>query len=132
MRRLAAASLSLALVAMPAAARADLFSSVSAGVHTSTIGHGITLEKPLLYDFSVRVTTGTLRVPDESTYDTTSYTTTTRFSNVGVIADYRPHGGRYRISGGLVFGNDRIDNVARDAAGVVHIGSGARLESPTK
>ena len=123
MRRLAAASCSLALVAMPAAARADLFSSVSAGVHVSTIGHGITLEKPLLYDFSVRVTTGTLSVSDESKYDTTSYTTTTRFNNVGVIADYRPHAGRYRISGGLVFGNDRIDNVARDTAGTIRVGN---------
>ena len=124
MRRLAIASVTVALVAMPAQARADLFSSVSAGVHASTIGHGITLEKPLLYDFSVRLTTGTLSVSDESTYDTTSYTTTTRYSNVGVIADYRPHGGRYRISGGLVFGNDRIDNVARDAAGFVRVGGG--------
>ena len=66
MRRFAAASFALALVAMPGAARADLFSSVSTGVHASTIGHGITLEKPLLYDFSVRVTTGTLSVSGES------------------------------------------------------------------
>jgi hypothetical protein len=123
MRRLFAASFSLALLAVPAAARADLFSSVSAGVHASTIGHGITLEKPLLYDFSVRVTTGTLSVSQQSTYDTTSYTTTTRYSNVGVIADYRPYAGRYRISGGLVFGNDRIDNVSRDAAGFLRVGN---------
>ncbi len=124
MRRLAAASFSLALVAGPTAARADLFSSVSAGVHVSTIGHGITLEKPLLYDFSVRVTTGALSVSQQSTYDTTSYTTTTRYSNVGVIADYRPYAGRYRISGGLVFGNDRIDNVARDTTGFMRVGNG--------
>ncbi len=124
MRRLAAASFALAVVAVPAAARADLFSSVSSGVHVSTIGHGITLEKPLLYDFSVRITTGTLSVSEQSTYDTTAYTTTTRFSNVGVIADYRPYAGRYRISGGLVFGNDRIDNVARDPGRLVRIGNG--------
>ena len=124
MRRLAAASFTLALVAMPGAARADLFSSVSAGVHVSTIGHGITFEKPLLYDFSVRVTTGSLSVSEQSTYDSTSYTTTTRYSNVGVIADYRPYAGRYRISGGLVFGNDRIDNVARDVGALVRVGNG--------
>jgi hypothetical protein len=72
----------------------------------------------------VRVTTGTLSVSDESKYDTTSYTTTTRFNNVGVIADYRPYAGRYRISGGLVFGNDNIDNVARDASGAIRVGNG--------
>ncbi len=124
MRRLLAASCALAVLAAPSAARADLFSSVSSGVHVSTIGHGITLEKPLLYDFSVRITTGVLSVSDQSTYDTTSYTTTTRYSNVGAIADYRPYGGRYRISGGLVFGNDRIDNVLHDPGTMVHVGNG--------
>ncbi|MEA2786775.1 MAG: hypothetical protein QOF71_2879 [Candidatus Eremiobacteraeota bacterium] len=131
MRRLFAASCSLALLAVPAAARADLFSSVSAGVHASTIGHGITLEKPLLYDFSVRVTTGSLSVSQQSTYDTTTYTTTTRYSNVGVIADYRPYAGRYRISGGLVFGNDAIDNVARESAGMIRVGNNAYPVSGT-
>jgi hypothetical protein len=124
MRGLAAASFVLALVAMPAVARADLFSSVSYGVQASTIGHGITLEKPLLYDFSVRITTGTLSVSQESSYDSNPYTTTTRYSNVGVIADYRPYGGRYRISGGLVFGNDRVDNIARDVGALVRVGNG--------
>lgn len=124
MRRLAAASFAVAFAALPAAARADLFSSVSTGVHVSTIGHGITLEKPLLYDFSVRITTGTLSVSDESTYDNNPYTTTARYSNAGLIADYRPHGGRYRISGGIVIGNDRIDNVARDVSSLVRIGNG--------
>ncbi len=124
MTRLIAAAFALAFVAVPAAARADLFSSVSSGVHVSTVGHGITLEKPLLYDFSVRITTGTLSVSDQSTYDTTSYTTTTRYSNVGVIADYRPYGGRYRISGGLVFGNDRIEAVLHDPGAMVRIGNG--------
>ena len=124
MRRLAGAWFALALVAVPAAARAGLFSSVSAGVHASTIGHGITLEKPLLYDFSVRVTTGTLSVSEEARYDGNPYISTTHYSNVGVIADYRPYAGRYRISGGLVFGNDRVDNVLGDVGAMVRIGNG--------
>jgi hypothetical protein len=123
-RRLAVASCAAALAALPVAARADLFSSVSYGVHASTIGHGITLEKPLLYDFSLRITTGSLSVSDESTYDNNRYTTTTRYNNVALIADFRPSAGRYRISGGLVFGNDRIDNMARDDAGQLRIGRG--------
>jgi hypothetical protein len=123
-RRFAAASYAAALATLPIAARADLFSSVSYGVHASTIGHGITLEKPLLYDFSLRISTGALSVSDESTYDNNRYTTTTHYNNVAVIADFRPSAGRYRISGGLVFGNDRIDNVARDEAAQVRIGQG--------
>ncbi|GAC1576823.1 MAG: hypothetical protein NVS3B7_09880 [Candidatus Elarobacter sp.] len=111
------------LAALPAAARADIFSSVSYGVHASTIGDGITLEKPLLYDFSVRIKTGALSVSQQFSYDGNPYTTTNRYNNVAVIADFRPYGGRYRISGGLVFGKDRIDSVAREDAALVRIGN---------
>jgi hypothetical protein len=124
MRRLAAASFAVALAAAPASARADLFSSVSYGVHASTTGHGITLEKPLLYDFSVRVTTNTMSVSQQFSYDRNPYTTTTRYNDFAVIADYRPHAGRYRISGGLVFGNDNVQNVARADNAVLRVGNG--------
>ena len=124
MRRLAAASFAAALAALPAAARADLFSSVSYGVHASTIGDGITLEKPLLYDFSLRITTGAMSVSQQFSYDTNPYTTTTRYNNFSVIGDYRPYAGRYRISAGLLFGNDRIDSVARPETPVLRVGNG--------
>jgi len=124
MRRLAAASFAVALAAVPAAARADLFSSVSYGVHASTTGHGVTLEKPLLYDFSVRVTTNTMSISQQFSYDDNPYTTTTRYNDFALIADYRPHAGRYRISGGLVFGNDDVGNVARADTALLRVGNG--------
>jgi len=124
MRRLAAASFAAALAALPAAARADLFSSVSYGVHASTIGDGISLEKPLLYDFSLRIKTGAMSVSQQFSYDNNPYTTTTRYNNVAVIGDYRPYAGRYRISGGFVFGNDRIDSVARTETATMRVGNG--------
>ena len=124
MRRLASASLAFTLAASPLAARADLFSSLSYGAHVSTIGDGITLEKPLLFDFGVRITTGALSVSEQSSFDNNHYTTTTRYNNIGIIADYRPNAGRYRISGGLVFGHDRVDNIAREEAALVRIGTG--------
>jgi hypothetical protein len=118
------AALAVGIAALPAVAQADLFSSLSYGVRASTIGDGVTLEKPLLYDFSLRVTTGALSISDQSSYDHTAYTTTTRYNNFGVIGDFRPYGGRYRISGGLVFGNDRIDNVSRGQAPFIQVGNG--------
>jgi hypothetical protein len=124
MRRFAAAAFAAALAAMPAAARADLFSSVSYGVHVSTIGDGITLEKPLLYDFSVRVNTGAMSVSQQLSYDNTPYTSTAHYNNYSVIGDYRPYAGRYRISAGLVFGNDRVDNVAREESAQIRVGNG--------
>ncbi len=124
MRAFAAASLALALAALPALARADSFSSVSYGAHASTIGDGITLEKPLLYDLSARIVTNSMSVSQQLSYDGAAYTSTARFRNVGLIADFRPYAGRYRISGGLLFGNDRIDNVARPDGGTLDVGAG--------
>jgi hypothetical protein len=124
MRRSAAALLACGLAATPAAARADLFSSISYGVHVSTIGSGITLEKPLLYDFSARIATGAGSISQQISYDKTPYTATTKFSNVAVIADFRPSGGRYRLSSGLVFGNDRIDGTSATDASTIGVGNG--------
>jgi len=123
MRGLAAAALAAALVAPPLAARADAFSAVSVGVHASTTGAGVTLEKPLLFNFSVRVETNWLSVSQQMKYDNQTYQSASRFRNVGVIADFRPYGGRYRLSAGLLFGNDEIDNVAQPASGFVQIGN---------
>jgi hypothetical protein len=123
-RRLAAASLATLVAALPTAARADLFSSLSYGVHASTVGHGISLEKPLLYDFSLRITTGSLSVSDQTSFDNNPYTRTTRYSNVAVIGDFHPYAGRWRISGGVLLGNDRVDNVSRDESSVVRVGNG--------
>jgi hypothetical protein len=123
-RQAAAAAFAVVLAALPAAARADLFSSVSYGVQVSTVGHGITLEKPLLYDFSVRIQTGTMSVSQQFNYDGNPYTSTAHYNHVAVIGDYRPYAGRYRISGGLVFGSDGVDNVARSEAPALRVGSG--------
>jgi len=124
MRGIAAASLACALTAIPAVARADLFSSLSYGVQVSTIGDGITLEKPLLYNFSARITTGYASTSQQFSYDGNPYVATAKYNNVALIADFRPSGRRYRISGGLVFGNDRTDLLARDAGATIRVGNG--------
>jgi hypothetical protein len=123
-RQAAATAIAAVLAALPAAARADLFSSVSYGVQASTIGHGVTLEKPLLYDFSVRIQTGTMSVSQQFSYDGNPYTSTAHYNHVAVIADYRPSAGRYRISGGVVFGSDGVDNVARLDSPAIRVGNG--------
>ncbi len=122
MRRFAAASLAAGLALAPLAARADLFSPVSVGLHASTTGAGITLEKPLLYDFSVRVETNWLTVAQQMKYDGQQYGSTSHFRNAGLIGDFRPYGGRYRLSAGLLFGSDEIDNVAQPFADAVQVG----------
>jgi hypothetical protein len=123
-RTAVAASLAVALLAaLPIAASADAFSSVSYGAHISTVGGGITLEKPLLYDFSVRLETNSLSVSQQLSYDNTKYLSTQRTQNVGIIADFRPYSGRYRISAGLLFGGDHIDNVSQPMGSTIQVGN---------
>jgi hypothetical protein len=102
-----------ALCAIPAVARADSFDPVSFGVHVSTLGDGITLERPLLFDLSARVTTGLLSTSTSGTVDGNPWTSTFHENNVLVAMDWRPYGGRWRVSGGLLLGGDHVDKVAQ-------------------
>ena len=121
MKRFAGALFAAALALCPLAARADLFSSVSYGVQASTVGDGFTLEKPLLYDFSVRIVGNTGSQSQQMSYDANSYTATSHFRDIGVIGDFRPYGGRYRLSAGLFSGGDDIVNTAHPDGGVVRL-----------
>jgi hypothetical protein len=107
-----------ALCAFPAAVRADSFDPVSFGVQLSTLGYGITLERPLLFDLSARIATGTLSYSRAQTFSgTTPWEGTLQENNVLVAADWRPYGGRWRLSGGLLFGSDQIQYAAQSSGG---------------
>jgi hypothetical protein len=106
-----------ALCVIPAVARADSFDPVSFGVHVSTLGDGITLERPLLFDLSARVTTGWLSETSQHSYDGSPWTSTFHENNALVAMDWRPYGGRWRLSGGLLFGGDHVDKVAQSFGG---------------
>jgi hypothetical protein len=108
-----------ALCAYPALAQADSFDPVSFGAHASTLGYGITIERPLLFDLSVRATTGALSSTSQPSYDGNQWSSTFRQNNVLVAMDWRPYAGRWRLSGGLLFGSDHIDKVALSSGGNV-------------
>lgn len=110
-----------ALCAFPAVARADSFDPVSFGVHASTLGYGITLERPLLFDLSVRATTGALSTTSQRAYDGNSWSSKFRQNNVLIAMDWRPYAGRWRLSGGLLFGSDHIDRVANSDDGNINL-----------
>jgi hypothetical protein len=121
MKRRVAALLAGALCALPAIARADSFDPVSFGVHASTLGYGITLERPLLFDLSVRATTGALTSNAQRSYDNAPWSSTFRQNNVLLAMDWRPYAGRWRLSGGLLFGSDHIDKVAQSVNGSISL-----------
>jgi hypothetical protein len=105
--------LSAALCAFPAVARADSFDPVSFGAQVSTLGYGITLERPLLFDLSARVATGALSASESGTISSNAWEATFHENNVLLAADWRPYGGRWRLSGGLLFGSDHVTYAAQ-------------------
>jgi len=102
-----------ALCTFPLVARADSFDPVSFGVHISTLGDGVTLERPLLFNLSARVTTGSLSLSSARTYDGNPWESTFHENNVLVAMDWRPYAGRWRLSGGLLLGGDYVKKVAQ-------------------
>jgi hypothetical protein len=106
-----------ALCAIPTTARADSFDPVSIGAHIGTLGAGVTLERPLLFDLSARVTTGLLSTTTLQTYNNAPWASTFHENNVLVALDWRPYGGRWGLSGGLLFGGDYVNKVAQSTGG---------------
>jgi hypothetical protein len=106
-----------ALCLIPAIARADSFDPISIGAHIGTLGAGVTLERPLLFDLSARITTGTLSTTTQQSYNNAPWTSTFHENNVVVAMDWRPYGGRWRLSSGLLFGGDYVNKVAQSTSG---------------
>jgi hypothetical protein len=117
MRWLSAAVTLVALCGVPAIASADSFDPVSIGAQAGTLGFGLTLERPLLFNFSARIATGTLSSSDQVTSGGSPWTRTFSENNVLVAADWRPYAGRYRLTAGLLFGNDHTDYTVRSVDG---------------
>lgn len=105
------------VAATSAAVRADSLSVISTGIQSGTLGAGLTFERALLFDLSARVQTGNWSSSEATTYDATPFTETWRQSHVLVALDWRPSAARLRLSGGLLFGSDRVDDVARNFNG---------------
>lgn len=114
-----AALLLAASCACPVGARADSFDPVSFGVNVSTLGYGITLERPLLFNLSARVSTGQLSLSRQETIGGAPWSGTLRENNVLLAADWRPYGGRWFVSGGILAGSDHVDYVAQPVSGNV-------------
>ncbi len=102
------AALSCALLA-PAAARADVFSQNATDLHVSSLGYGLALSHAIASRADLRVSTGTLGFDRTGTSDNLNYTGSVRLRNVAALVDLHPTRSPFRLTTGLLFGNDHID-----------------------
>ncbi len=104
------AALSCALLA-PAAARADILSQNTTDLHVSSLGYGIALSHAIAPRTDLRVSTGTFGFERSGTSDNLNYTGSVRLRNVAALLDFRPTRSPFRLTTGVLFGNDHIDVV---------------------
>jgi hypothetical protein len=119
--RFAAVLVAAALALLPAAVRADSFDPISIGVHAGTLGYGVTLERPLLFDLSARIETGNMSLTQGAAIGGIPSVETQHFANVLAALEWRPQALRFGISAGLLFGSDHTDYLARQDLGAYTI-----------
>ncbi len=110
-RALTLAALSCAFV-VPAAARADVLADTTADVHVSTLGYAVAVGRTIAPHVDVRISTGTLTYNHAYSADNLNYMGSIRLQNVAALVDVRPFTSAFRLTGGIVVGNDNIDTVA--------------------
>jgi hypothetical protein len=107
-RVLTLTALSCAFLA-PAAARADVFADNTADVHASSLGYGLAVGRSIAPRVDLRLSSGMLSYDRSLNADNIDYTGSIRLHNVAALLDVHPLNSAFRLTGGLVFGNDHID-----------------------
>ncbi len=117
-----AAALAAACAALaPVAARAGALSDNVAAIQLSTLGYGISIGHTIAPHVDLRLASGALSYNRAFSSDNVSYAGTLQLHNVSALVDVHPTNGPFRITGGLVFGNDHIDVVGTPQNGTYTI-----------
>ncbi|MDB5070117.1 MAG: hypothetical protein JWM87_1228 [Candidatus Eremiobacteraeota bacterium] len=124
-RVLTLAALSCAFAA-PAAARADVLSDNTADLHVSSLGYGVAVGRSIAPRVDLRLSSGTLSYDRAVSSDNIDFNGSIRLHNVAALLDLHPMNSAFRLTGGLVFGNDRID-----VTGVPHSGTSYLINGHT-
>lgn len=122
-RVMALAALSCVLVA-PAAARADVLADNTADLHVSSLGYGVAIGHTIAPRVDLRLASGTLSYDRSVSSDNIDFNGSIRLHNVAALLDVHPMNNAFRLTGGLVFGNDHIDVVGTPTAGGAYVING--------
>jgi hypothetical protein len=110
------AALSCALLA-PVAARADILNSTTLSVQASSLGYGVGVARDVAPGLDVRVSSGSLNFGRSGTSDNLGYQGQIHLANVAALVDVHPLFSPFRVTGGLLFGNDHIDVTGTPSGG---------------
>ena len=103
------------LLAAPMIASADDNKPASIALipHTGTLGHGVDLSLPLAEKINLRLGFGRYTKTRDVTESDVSYTGKLTLGGGLLVADWFPFGGNFRLSGGLVKNQSKIEIAAK-------------------
>lgn len=99
--------------------------SVDAGLTAGTLGVGPQVGFVLVPNtYDLRLNLGLLRYNKSTTSDGVLYDGKLKLQNLGLLADWHPFGGMFRLTGGLFYNDNRFDLDAKLQPGTTYTSNG--------
>lgn len=98
---------------VPAPAPAPILSSDAIDLKLSTLGVGVDYEHMFNKKFGLRFNINGFRLTKNKVYDDIKYHAKLKLFSAGILADYHPWGGIFRISTGAYYNKNKITGTAK-------------------
>jgi len=113
----------IALSALPLSALAD---DVTAAAKISTLGYGLDVAIPVTESVDARLGFNTFsknfNTSTVNGLNTTNYQGTLSLGSFEALADWHPFAGSFRVSGGVMYNNNKFTMAAQPAGGFINVG----------
>jgi len=110
--------LAAALAALSSAALAD----TTAAAKVSTLGAGLDVAFSMTESIDARIGFNTFNYNTNKTSNGTSYSGQLSLGSLEALADWHPWAGSFRVTGGLMYNNNKFSMTAQPAGGNVTVG----------
>ncbi|ATC93135.1 hypothetical protein [Pseudoalteromonas tunicata] len=107
---------SLSLVALLATSTSAEASPVGVSLKAGTLGAGAELDYRFNENFNLRLQANTFNYKDDFEEDDINYSGKIDLSTAGILLDWRPFSGTFRLTGGYYINNNEIKANAKDAS----------------
>jgi hypothetical protein len=110
------------VAAAPSAAPASNTAGIDIGLKAGTLGLGLDLSKSLGDKFAVRLNVNQYDFDHSGTESGIDYDMNLKWQNTGLMLDWHPFGGGFRVSAGYVLNSNKISMTALPTGGTYTIG----------
>lgn len=98
-------------------AYASSLSDVSVGLQVGTLGGGVVAAIPLTKDVAARIGVNGYNYSYNTTSDSVAYNGSLKLQNAEFLADWHPWSGSFRLTGGVLYNNNKFNLTGTPAGG---------------